>query len=257
MGKVPALQLYMRELISCWQHTRMIVLIGLCAALYVAILLPFKIATLIPGITEIRPGGALPIVFSIFFGPAAAWGSAFGNIIGDMLGGTIGPGSLFGAPANFLLGYVPYRILRSFRNTESTLFKGTGWITFIFMVFLASGLCAMIISLGLFFLGLFPFDVTVHPIFLNNFLMSLLLAPLLIRTLRQRIHHMNLSYSQILELQEISKPPLGRAGPILVCVLMLSVYLLIMNPSFLSFMGPTPFALIASVLLPILALLLL
>ena len=57
----------MRELTRCWQQTRMIVLIALCAALYVAVLLPFKIATIVPGITEIRPGAALPIVFSVLF----------------------------------------------------------------------------------------------------------------------------------------------------------------------------------------------
>ena len=35
----------------------------------------------------------MPVFFSIFFGPAAAWGAAFGNVIGDFLGGTISPGS--------------------------------------------------------------------------------------------------------------------------------------------------------------------
>ena len=75
----------MRELIACWKHTRLIVLIGLCGALYVAVLLPFKIAVIIPGITEIRPGAALPIVFSIFFGPAAAWGA--GRVLGRVVEG--------------------------------------------------------------------------------------------------------------------------------------------------------------------------
>jgi energy-coupling factor transport system substrate-specific component len=248
----------MRELIQCWQQTRMIVLIGLCAALYVAVLLPFKIATLIPGITEIRPGAALPVVFSLFFGPAAAWGAGFGNIIGDVLGGTIGPGSLFGAAANFLLGYAPYRILRNYRNPDSKIFTGKGWISFVFLVVVSSGLCALIIALGLSFLGLFQFEVTVHPIFLNNFLMSLLLAPVLIRTLRDRIHHMNLSYTQLLEPDQISRPLLGKAGPPIILAVMILIYLLMMNPALLSsiHLNPSKFALLASVILPILALLL-
>jgi energy-coupling factor transport system substrate-specific component len=48
-------------------------------------------------------------VFSILFGPAAAWGSAFGNLIGDFFG-TLGLGSIFGFVGNFLYAYIPYRL---------------------------------------------------------------------------------------------------------------------------------------------------
>src|SRR5574341_2219383 len=104
----------MRELIGCWQHTRMIVLIALCAALYTAVLLAFKWMPIVPGITEFRPASVVPVVFSIFFGPAAAWGAAFGNMVGDVLGGTIGPGSLYGVCAHVVLQSPTYRVLRLF-----------------------------------------------------------------------------------------------------------------------------------------------
>ena len=73
----------------------MVVLTAMCAALYAAILIPFKIVPLIPGITEFRPANAVPVVCSFLFGPAAAWGAAFGNLIGDFFGG-LGPGDLVG-----------------------------------------------------------------------------------------------------------------------------------------------------------------
>jgi len=38
---------------------------------------------------------------SFLFGPAAAFGAAFGNLIADMLGGMLGIGSLFGFVGNF------------------------------------------------------------------------------------------------------------------------------------------------------------
>src|SRR5687768_9886966 len=163
----------MRELIACWQHTRMIVLIALCAALFVAVLLPFKIATIVPGITEIRPAMALPIFFSIFFGPVAAWGTAFGNVIGDVLGGTIGPGSIFGFFGNIVYGFVPYRVIKAFLGSREELFTGKGWAVYIFAVLLASALCAMIIALGVELIGI-PFGFLVHTIFLNNMLVSLI-----------------------------------------------------------------------------------
>jgi len=108
----------MKELISMWKNTRMIVLTALTAAVYAAILIPFKVAIpLVPGFTEIRPANVIPVVFSLMFGPAAAWGCAFGNLIGDAFG-TFGPGSLFGFVGNFLMGFIPYKLWQAFGKGE-------------------------------------------------------------------------------------------------------------------------------------------
>ncbi len=219
----------MRELINCWQHTRMIVLIALCAALYVAVLLPFKIATIVPGITEVRPAAALPIFFSIFFGPVAAWGTAFGNLIGDVLGGTIGPGSIPGFFGNILYGFVPYRVLKAYLGSRDELSTRKGWAVFAFAVVLASALCAVLIAMGVDLIGI-PFGFLVHTIFLNNLLVSLILAPLLIGTLGKRIREMKLTYEQILPSQEISNA--NKIGPLIVLALTLILYALMLVPSF-------------------------
>src|SRR5438093_904434 len=115
----------MRELFAMWGNTRMVVLTAICAALYAAILIPFKVVPLIPGITEFRPANAVPVVCSFLFGPAAAWGSAFGNLIGDFFGG-LGPGDFFGFWANFLYGLVPYLVWEAVTDAEPVP-RTVGW----------------------------------------------------------------------------------------------------------------------------------
>src|SRR6266436_5244998 len=99
----------MHELRLMWRNTRMVVLCTLSAALYAAVLVPFKVVPLIPGVTELRPGNAIPVVCSFLFGPAAGWGSAIGNMIGYFFGG-VGPGDIFGFFANLAYGYIPYKV---------------------------------------------------------------------------------------------------------------------------------------------------
>ena len=108
----------MKELITMWKNTRMIVLTAVTAAVYAAVLIPFKVALpIIPGFTEIRPANVIPIICSLMFGPAAAWGSAIGNTIGDFFG-TFGLGTIFGFVGNFLYGYIPYRMWQAFSKDE-------------------------------------------------------------------------------------------------------------------------------------------
>lgn len=248
----------MRELIACWQSTRMIVLIGLIAALYTAVVFAFKWLPIIPGLTEIRPGASLPIVFSIFFGPAAAWGSAFGNITGDLLGGTIGPGSLFGMFGNFLYGYAPYRIVRAYSGKDENVTSGKGLAVLIFAILIASAACSFVISLGVHFLGLIQFDFLAHAILINNVVMSVILAPLLIRGLQKRIQQMKLLYTQILDPQQISSPLIGKAGAIIFLILLAAAYLAMMIPGLVpAVANPKMFALAIDVILVLAALVLL
>ena len=66
----------MREAVAMWRNTRLVVLTAVSASLYAAILIPFKVLPLIPGVTELRPANAVPVVCSFLFGPAGAWGAA-------------------------------------------------------------------------------------------------------------------------------------------------------------------------------------
>ena len=100
-----------------WRNTRLVVLTAMSASLYAALLIPFKVLPLIPGVTEFRPANAIPVVCSLLFGPAGAWGAAIGNLIGDFFGG-IGPGDLFGFAGNFLYGLIPYHAWRALTDAD-------------------------------------------------------------------------------------------------------------------------------------------
>lgn len=97
----------MKDLITMWKYPKMVTLVALSAALYAALLIPFKSFMLLPGI-EVRIGTAIVPALGILFGPAGAWGAAIGNLIGDFFG-SIGIGSIFGFLCNFFFAYVPYK----------------------------------------------------------------------------------------------------------------------------------------------------
>ncbi|HIE09421.1 MAG TPA: ATP-binding cassette domain-containing protein [Armatimonadetes bacterium] len=100
------------DVVASLKDTRLLVLSAIVAALYAALLIPFKVLVVVPGYTEVRPAVVIPIAGSILFGPPAALGSAIGNVIGDFFG-TLGLGSLFGAVGNFAFGLIPYRVWRA------------------------------------------------------------------------------------------------------------------------------------------------
>ena len=189
------------DLVSVWQDTRLIVVAAQIAAIYAAILIPFKAGIpLIPGFVELRPANAIPIVASLLFGPAAAWGAGIGNIIGDCFG-TLGPASLFGFLGNFFFGYLPYLMwgnLGWFSSGQPPLVQS--WrqgLEYGLICVVASGVCAGIIGWGVELLGLLPFVVLAPAIFFNNIVMSLLLGPPLLMFLYPRVQRWHLRYEDI------------------------------------------------------------
>src|SRR5512144_1550189 len=130
----------MRDLIDMWGNTRMVVLTAMSASLYAAILIPFKVLPIIPGVTEFRPANAVPVVCSFLFGPAGAWGAAIGNVIGDFFGG-IGPGDAFGFVGNFLYGLLPYKLWEAVTDRDPLPRTPAMWLLFVSVVLLASAAC--------------------------------------------------------------------------------------------------------------------
>jgi len=189
------------ELRHVWQDTRLLVLSAQIAAIYAAVLIPFKVGIpIIPGFVELRPANVIPIVGSLLFGPAAAWGAGIGNVIGDCFG-TLGPASLFGFLGNFLYGYVPY-----------LLWGNLGWLSsgrepmvrswrqgaeYVFVCACASMVCAATIGWGVELLGLLPFWLLFPAIFLNNLVMATLLGPPLLLFLYPRVKQWNLYYRDL------------------------------------------------------------
>jgi len=191
------------DLIAVWRDTRQIVLTAQIAAIYAAILIPFKAGIpIVPGFVELRPANAIPIVASLLFGPAAAWGAGIGNVIGDCFG-TLGPASIFGLFGNFIFGYLPYVLwghMGWFSSGQPPL--GKSWrqmMEYGVVCVIASAACAGVIAWGVEWLGLLPFVILAPAIFVNNVVMGLFLGPPLLGFLYPRVQLWRLRYENIRE----------------------------------------------------------
>ena len=206
------------ELRHVWQDTRLLVLSAQIAAIYAAVLIPFKVGIpIIPGFVELRPANVIPVVSSLLFGPAAAWGSGIGNVIGDCFG-TLGPASLFGFLGNFLYGYVPYLLWGNLgwlsSRREPMVRSWRQGVEYVVVCACASVVCAVTIGWGVERLGLLPFWLLFPAIFLNNLVMATLLGPPLLSFLYPRVKQWNLYYGDLAfvgavkETQDFSGDPL-------------------------------------------------
>ena len=189
----------MRELFGMWSNTRMVVLTAISAVLYAAILIPFKVVPLIPGITEFRPANAVPVVCSFLFGPAAAWGAAFGNLIGDFFGG-LGPGDLFGFVGNLFYGLVPYLVWEAVTDAPPVPDGPRALAGLLAVIVLAATLCATVVGWGLQALGFHPFTVLGTLVLINNVVVAIVLGPFLLAVLYPRIQRARLLYRDLLEI---------------------------------------------------------
>jgi energy-coupling factor transport system substrate-specific component len=200
----------MKEVFTMWRHTQMVVLVALSAAIYAAVLIPFKGFPLVPGYIELRPANAFPIVFGLLFGPAGAWGAAIGNLIGDFFG-TLSLGSLGGFVGNFFLALLPY-------NMEENVDSAKKFGVYILLVILASTVCAVIIAWWVDLLAFFPFAVFFALIFFNNAIMAGVLGPILLLALYPRVKRWGLLWTEIVDPEDASSSRLKRTGAILVWV---------------------------------------
>jgi len=208
----------MHELRLMWHNTRMVVLCAITAALYAAVLVPFKVVPLIPGVTELRPANAIPVVCSFMFGPAAAWGSAIGNMIGDFFGG-VGPGDVFGFVANLVYGYIPYKAWSIIGRGESPVSRSPASIVKYGAVCLAASvLCADLVGWGDNLLALRPFGVLGNIIIFNNMLSALVLSPLILIGVYPRVRAGRMLYQDVMpELKP--RPAVARFGGLSMLVL--------------------------------------
>lgn len=219
VSHLPAKAALVRDVIRLWRYTRMVVLVAITAALYAAILIPFKVAIpLIPGFTELRPANVIPIICSLLFGPAAAWGSAFGNLVGDSLGGTLGLGSIFGFIGNFLYGYIPYKLwgrlglLSPKRDPDFRTRTGRTTTEYLTISLVASLACGLVIGWGVDLLGMVPFAALANIIVLNNFIVASVLGPVLLAVIYPRMKRWGLLYTDIMDRQDLARLRLSALG---------------------------------------------
>lgn len=207
----------MVHVIAMWKNTRMIVLSATCAAIYAATLIAFKTAIpLIPGITEVRVANVFPMAFGFMFGPAAAWGLAIGNLIGDIFGGTLGPGSIAGFFGNFILGYLPYTMWTNFFPLSPRRYTWDRkslryWVNFMLINFVSSASCAVVISTFLDFLGFVPYPVLSKIITINDVIGGVISAFLLIAVYDTVKKNLGLIWTDIMEVDADAKVGITKA----------------------------------------------
>ena len=212
----------MKAALRMWSNTRMIILVAVCAAIYAAALIAFKTAIpLIPGITEVRVAGIFPMTMSLLFGPAGAWGLAMGNLIGDIFGGTLGPGSIAGFAGNFLMGYLPYTMWTSLapvvgRSREWDPRKWRTWVSYIAISFISSAAAAVVIAAFVDALGIVPYPVLSKIITLNNTIGCLVGIILIAATFDVIRRQLGLFWIEVMDPEDIGSPLAGPVGAWLV-----------------------------------------
>ncbi len=212
----------MKEIFTMWRSTKMVILAALTAAVYAAILIPFKGIPIIPGITEIRPAVVVPVAFGLLFGPAGAWGSGFGNVIGDLFGGTLTLGSFFGFFGNFFFALTVYKVWGNMGPLSSGREVRIGGprdvLQTVLAAVLASAVCALVIAWGLDYLKLLPFTALGAIIFVNNALAGAILGPVLLKLIQPRVAAWHLLWTDIMDPAEVSPRPAPRLGTLLMWV---------------------------------------
>lgn len=198
----------MKEVFTMWKNTKMIVLTALTAAIYAAVLIPFKAIPLVPGFTEVRPANMIPVAFGLFFGPAGAWGAAIGNTLGDIFGSSFGFGSLFGFVGNFLFAYIPYKLwmnLGVLKKEELTpdCKGGKKIVLFIVSAILSSTACGLFIAWGVDLLGFVPFSVLGTIIPINNAIAACTLGLILTILLFPRIKKWDLYWLDVMPEEDL------------------------------------------------------
>jgi energy-coupling factor transport system substrate-specific component len=202
----------------------MIILVALSAAIYAAVLIPFKGGIpLIPGITEVRPANVFPVIFGLMFGPAGAWGAAIGNTIGDLFGGSLGWGSIFGFIGNFYLGFVAYKLWGALGlvpkdDMGQNVNKWSKFLAYIIITIVAAAACGIIIAWYLDIIKIVPFAFLAVTITLNNAAAELLLGPPLLLLLYPRVKKWGLIWTDIMDKEDVAPGFAKHIGALLMAV---------------------------------------
>jgi energy-coupling factor transport system substrate-specific component len=214
----------MKSAVLLWSNTRMIVLVAVCAAIYAAALITFKTAIpLVPGITEVRVAGVFPIVLGFLFGPAGAWGLAFGNLIGDIFGGTLTPASISGVVGNFLLGYLPYTLWTTLvpfaeKSYDWNIKRWRSWTIYILVSIVASSACGVVVGIVVDALGMVPYAVLSKIIALNDTIGAFIGVILLIAVYDVTKRHLGLVWTDVMGIKGTNKAVTGIIGAWIVAI---------------------------------------
>ena len=113
---------------------------------YFIISIPFKALDIMPGFTDIRPVTILQPIYGIFFGIPGCVVLSLGNVISDIIGGSLRISSAAGALANFLGPFLFYIYWAKYAGTAFDLRSGKRMLKFIGTIIVVAAIEALIIT---------------------------------------------------------------------------------------------------------------
>jgi len=157
----------------------------ICAIIFIIIAVPFRVFFPIFQVSELRPASALPPVFGMMFGPWGAFGAALGNLISDVIAGYPPSVYLIGFVAQFLYGYIPYKLWYTLdinkKITTPKLNNVRNLIKFVVIIFITSTMMSILLGVFLEFLKIAEISSSSTILFqFNNFEFSMILGILII-----------------------------------------------------------------------------
>ena len=192
----------MKELLTMWTNKRMRNLVLFTALIYASLQMTFQGFVL-------NPANVVPILTGLFFGPAGAFGVAFGSLLGDFFG-NLGPSSIFSGLGNFLMAYIPYKLWNKLGivGDQEPGFKKKdrekNLLNFIPLALISSLASAMVMAWGLDLLGLADYASADVGLALGNLGMSLVLGPLLFLILGPVVWRRKALWTQLMDVKKAS-----------------------------------------------------
>ena len=113
---------------------------------YLLMAIPFRVMTVIPGFTEIRPVQLLKPVYGVFFGIPGCLAFAVGNLIGDLLGDSLKWSSIAGFAANFAGPFVFWLFWSRLSKTTFSLRTGRDLLKQLAVTVVSAALEALLIT---------------------------------------------------------------------------------------------------------------
>lgn len=134
------------ELSKLSKSVRFCLIICVLILVYLIIAIPFKVMSVIPGFTDIRPVMLLKPVYGIFFGIPGCIAFAIGNLIGDIISDSLRWSSIAGFAANFLGPFVFYVFWTRISKTPFSLRTGKSILKQLAVIVVSSVIEALIIT---------------------------------------------------------------------------------------------------------------
>jgi energy-coupling factor transport system substrate-specific component len=243
----------MIDIISMWRYPKIIAYFAFTTVLYAVLLYPVSQFSLFGLQADyLRFAMCIPASFAFLFGPAAAWGAAFGNLIFDAASGNgLTFASAFGFVGNFLIAYVPYMLWSKVTSEQPDMRSIKKLALFMALTGAACTICGLVIGWALLHLFQLPFVMTTFTIIGSDTLWAVLLGPIVLAASYRHLSKRKLLYTDIMHIT--SNPSLSKKRVLAIGVFVASAAVCFVIPAYFDVESTVLFPFVASAFVAILA----